>query len=191
MIIQFEILQAQGDRIIAALPSLGFVYDPESTISEEQQKWAFFVNMTLSHWDGLVFNYERSLAIANEPNDSAALQAERYEVVKDEILHDNEKDWLAGETIKIGMIRWYGPNRYIAIQDHVTQDGWEPPNVPALFIVKNPPDQGQQYPNWVQPTGGHDAYNTGDRVRHNDLNWESTIDANVWEPGVYGWITIT
>jgi hypothetical protein len=27
----------------------------------------------------------------------------------------------------------------------------------------------------------------GDRVTHNDQTWESTVDNNVWEPGVYGW----
>ena len=42
-------------------------------------------------------------------------------------------------------------------------------------------------PAWVQPTGGHDAYNLGDRVTHNGQIWVSTINANVWEPGVYGW----
>ena len=28
---------------------------------------------------------------------------------------------------------------------------------------------------------------TGDKVRHNEKVWVSTIDNNVWEPGVYGW----
>lgn len=44
-----------------------------------------------------------------------------------------------------------------------------------------------EYPTWIQPTGAHDAYNTGDRVTWNGILWESTIDANVWEPGVSGW----
>jgi hypothetical protein len=49
---------------------------------------------------------------------------------------------------------------------------------------------GAGYPAWVQPTGGHDAYHLGDRVSHDGKNWESTIDANVWEPGVHGWVEI-
>ena len=28
---------------------------------------------------------------------------------------------------------------------------------------------------------------TGDKVRHNDDIWQSTVDYNTWEPGVYGW----
>jgi hypothetical protein len=39
-------------------------------------------------------------------------------------------------------------------------------------------------PDWVQPTGAQDAYQLGDRVTHNGQVWASTINANVWEPGV-------
>lgn len=40
---------------------------------------------------------------------------------------------------------------------------------------------------WVQPTGAHDAYGLGDQVTHGGHLWQSNVDANVWEPGVYGW----
>ena len=42
---------------------------------------------------------------------------------------------------------------------------------------------------WVQPTGAHDAYNTGDKVRFKGDIYESLIDGNVWSPEVYpaGW----
>ena len=46
---------------------------------------------------------------------------------------------------------------------------------------------GEEYPKWVQPTGAHDAYALGAIVAHNGQLWISTVDANVWEPGVYGW----
>ena len=42
-------------------------------------------------------------------------------------------------------------------------------------------------PMWVQPTGAHDAYALGSVVTHNGSTWTSTVDANTWEPGVYGW----
>lgn len=45
----------------------------------------------------------------------------------------------------------------------------------------------EEYPEWVQPTGAHDAYSIGDKVTHNGKQWVSTVDNNVWEPGVYGW----
>ena len=43
---------------------------------------------------------------------------------------------------------------------------------------------------WKQPTGGHDAYARGDRVKYADGKiYESVIDGNVWSPDVYpaGW----
>lgn len=51
------------------------------------------------------------------------------------------------------------------------------------------PDTGDTYPEWVQPTGGHDAYNTGDRVTYNGRVYESTMDGNTWSPDAYpqGW----
>lgn len=50
---------------------------------------------------------------------------------------------------------------------------------------------GEDYPAWVQPTGTHDAYALGAIVAHDGQLWISTVDANVWEPGVYGWDTYT
>lgn len=51
------------------------------------------------------------------------------------------------------------------------------------------PEQPEIYPAFVQPTGGHDAYNIGDRVTYNGKVYESTINANVWAPDAYpkGW----
>lgn len=45
------------------------------------------------------------------------------------------------------------------------------------------------YPDFVQPTGAHDAYQTGDIVKYNGQLYESTIDNNVWSPDTYpqGW----
>ena len=39
---------------------------------------------------------------------------------------------------------------------------------------------------WKQPTGAHDAYAKGTKVRHNGKVWESLVDGNVWEPGAAG-----
>ena len=42
---------------------------------------------------------------------------------------------------------------------------------------------------WVQPTGAHDAYQTGDIVSFEGGVYRSTIDGNVWPPSAYlrGW----
>lgn len=53
----------------------------------------------------------------------------------------------------------------------------------------NPDPAPEQPPEFVQPTGGHDAYKKGDRVTYNGKVYESVIDANVWAPDAYpqGW----
>ena len=56
-----------------------------------------------------------------------------------------------------------------------------------------PPEEGgedEEYPEWVQPTGAHDAYAQGAKVSHNGKKWTSDIAANTYEPGVYGWTEI-
>ena len=72
---------------------------------------------------------------------------------------------------------------YKCRQSHKSQADWKPSITPALWKVVTL----DEWPEWVQPTGAHDAYNTGDKVSHNEKHWISTMDANVYEPGVYGW----
>ena len=80
---------------------------------------------------------------------------------------------------------------YRVIQAHTSQEGWEPDVTPALFAEIAAPGE---IPVWKQPAGAHDAYMTGDKVHYPDAEgpvYESTVDNNVWEPGVYGWNQIT
>ena len=71
------------------------------------------------------------------------------------------------------------------LQDHTSQDGWEPESAPSLWAKVLIPDE-TVVPEWEQPDSTN-PYMVGDRVIHNGVTWESTIDNNVWEPGVYGW----
>ena len=50
-------------------------------------------------------------------------------------------------------------------------------------------EPGGDIPEWVQPTGSHDAYKKGDLVRYNGKIYRSLIDGNVWAPDAYpqGW----
>ena len=78
---------------------------------------------------------------------------------------------------------------YEVIQSHTTQEGWEPPTVPALF--KRVALSDEILP-WVQPTGAHDAYAIGDRVSYQGYTWESTVNANIYAPGVVAgqWVVV-
>jgi hypothetical protein len=85
----------------------------------------------------------------------------------------------------------YGGKLYKCVQAHTAQDGWEPPNVPALWTEVAKPGE---IPVWRQPTGAQDAYNKGDKVHYPDKDgpiYVSTVDSNVWGPGVYGWEVVT
>jgi hypothetical protein len=98
-------------------------------------------------------------------------------------------EWSAGEAVKIGDFRRYGDELYSCLQAHTTQSDWTPDITPALWRHWPKVAAGEEYPPWVQPTGSHDAYNTGDRVVYHGQNYESLIDANVWSPDAYpaGW----
>lgn len=50
-------------------------------------------------------------------------------------------------------------------------------------------EEGTAPAEWVQPSGAHDAYQTGDRVTFQGAVWESVLDANVWSPTAHpaGW----
>lgn len=93
------------------------------------------------------------------------------------------ESWAAGVSYYADDLAAYDDETYRCITSHTSQEGWEPPNVPALWK----PDGGGGVPEWVQPTGAHDAYAKGDHVMHVGKEWESEIDANTYEPGVYGW----
>lgn len=75
-------------------------------------------------------------------------------------------------------------------QAHTSQSSWTPDAAPSLWSQIDIADDGIDV--WTQPTGAHNAYNTGDRVHYPDANgpiYVSTIDGNVWSPDAYpqGW----
>ena len=93
------------------------------------------------------------------------------------------EEWAVGVAYAVGDRRQYDGLLYRCVQAHTSQADWTPDVTPALWVRT----WTDPFPEWVQPTGAHDAYNKGDKVSHNEKHWESDIDANVYEPGVYGW----
>lgn len=69
---------------------------------------------------------------------------------------------------------------------HHSQADWPPDITPAIW--KRVDDPTEEWPEWRQPQGAHDAYEDGAKVSHNGKHWINTYgDGNIWEPGVYGW----
>lgn len=87
----------------------------------------------------------------------------------------------------------YDSDLYKVLQEHESQEAWNPIDAPSLFAKVLIPDPGV-IPEWEQP-GSTNGYSKGDKVTHNGKTWESQVDNNVWEPGVVGteslWIEVT
>ena len=71
---------------------------------------------------------------------------------------------------------------------------WSPDEYPAGWelYTETTEEDPQGYPVFVQPTGAHNAYNTGDIVHYptaDDPLYKSLIDGNTWSPDAYpqGW----
>ena len=94
--------------------------------------------------------------------------------------------WTPHWTGKVGTIVMDEGKLYRSIHDITnTAQNTKPSETPSMWTAISDPTQ--EYPEWVQPIGAHDAYVTGDKVSHEDKHWVSTVDGNVWMPGVYGW----
>lgn len=156
------------------------------SITESLQSIGYIVNNSIEDWTKLYNNPKRfgnnwqSQAIYQHSispdvnyfiNTASNILTEPYMI---------NNPYLIGETFT------YNGQLYEVIQSHTSQLGWTPDITLALYkkavVVGVIAD-------WIQPTGGHDAYNIGDKVKFNGSTYESLINANVWSPTVYaaGW----
>jgi len=98
--------------------------------------------------------------------------------------------WKPDTSYKINEYLTYGensvgdPQLYQVLQAHTSQSDWTPDSATSLYKAIG--IEGG-YPVWSQPVGAEDAYMTGDIVWYENQLWISTVDNNVWAPGVYGW----
>ena len=62
------------------------------------------------------------------------------------------------------------------------------PDEPTVEPEPEEPDISN-YPDFIQPTGAHDAYNIGDIVKYNGVLYRSLINGNTYSPDEYpaGW----
>lgn len=104
---------------------------------------------------------------------------------------DLYEEYAIGKNYPVGYMFKYGVNAdgetqlYSVLQEHTSAEEWKPNEIPSLYKAVGFTDTG--VPVWTQPLGATDAYMKDDVVEHRGNTWISTIDSNVWEPGVYGW----
>lgn len=129
-------------------------------------------------------------------NPQKARELRRKIVMASESLSDSDAyyvyelfpKWKPDTEYKVDERIRYENKLYKVVQAHTSQDNWTPDMNPALFTEVAKPGE---IPVWKQPTGAQDAYMTGDKVYYptaEDDIYISTVDNNVWAPGVYGWV---
>ena len=93
--------------------------------------------------------------------------------------------WVTGHAYVVDERLQYNGVLYRVVQAHISQADWTPDITPSLFVVVSL----DEWPEFVQPTGAHDAYNKGDKVTFNGKHYISLIDGNVYSPAAYpaGW----
>lgn len=96
--------------------------------------------------------------------------------------------WDSTVTYQTGDRVQYGELLYKCLQSHTAQADWTPDAAVSLWVRID--DPAEEWPEWRQPQGAHDAYALGAKVSHNGKHWTSDVAANVWEPGVYGWTEV-
>ena len=105
--------------------------------------------------------------------------------------------YVVGKAYKTKDVFSYGvnavgdPQLYQVLQDHTSAAEHTPDTAVSLYKPIGVTEDG--YPEWVQPLGATDAYNTGDIVSYNGTLYRSTMDGNVWSPEAYpqGWEVYT
>lgn len=90
---------------------------------------------------------------------------------------------MIGKEVTAGQRLWDDEKLWKVLQAHTVMENWRPADSPSLYVQVTI----EEWPAWVQPLGSTDAYPLGAKVTHNDKHWISDYDANIWEPGVYGW----
>ena len=105
--------------------------------------------------------------------------------------YETGKAYKAKQVFSYGTNSVGDPQLYQVLQDHTSAAEWTPDTATSLYKAIGVTSEG--YPEWAQPLGASDAYNTGDIVSYNGKLYKSTIDANVWAPDVYpaGWTEYT
>lgn len=101
------------------------------------------------------------------------------------------KQWnkQVGKELQVGEYVNHNDVLYKVLQQHTVQDNWAPDVSPSLFAKVLVDPTGDTVLDWEQPDSTN-PYMKGDKVKHNGVIYESEVDNNVWEPGVYGWVVV-
>lgn len=123
--------------------------------------------------------HARKLRKAIEKTSVNLTDSEAYDVAELFPMWKTDTAYQTGDRVQ------YEGKLYKCLQSHTSQADWIPSTAVSLWVEVA--DPSIEWPEWVQPTGAHDAYMKGDKVSHNEKHWICTMDYCTYEPGVYGW----
>ena len=125
----------------------------------------------------------------------------RYEL--NDMLHKIDTLWVKGdldddqrdELVELARENATPEQTYAPIQEQIDQAFAQisalDTRIKALEAGGSEPTdpEPEEWPEWVQPTGAHNAYSNGDKITYNGKHYISTMDGNVWSPDAYpaGW----
>lgn len=109
-----------------------------------------------------------------------------------ESLTDNEalkainlfQRWQEGKSYTYGTRVRYDKALYKCTHAHTSRQAWNPKQSPIMWEKVVASEQPEiVIEEWKEGT----TYSKGNRVRYENDTWESTINNNIWTPGIYGW----
>lgn len=89
--------------------------------------------------------------------------------------------WTPEWTGKAGTILFDEGALYKSIHDIGPGQNTKPSETPAMWT--RVADPTEEWPQWVQPIGAHDAYPIGAKCRDGGRKWLNSMEANVYRPG--------
>ncbi len=161
------------------------ITDEEGNI-EEQKDMKLVANRVIDGKSWFILA-EKTRADKEREEFAKVTEITTRQMVKEEKLSEEELLFLVnlypkyrvGKEYKEGDIFNYQGKLYEVLQNHTSQEDWKPDEAGSLYVSRMP--EGV-IPEWQQPTGAHDAYNTGDKVTYGGQVWTSLIDGNTAVP---------
>ena len=180
-------------------------YREETVIHEEGEElmWSFNYDKMVERWEARKRPYAKDVTVwlngkvwlsmtdnnTSKPRNNSTWQ--EVEFHEPEPIPDNAPEWVqpqgAHDAYAMGEVVMHAGKKWVS--NHPA-NVWQPGTGQYLNLWIAVEEEQGGYPVWVQPTGAHDAYAKDAIVWFPDEQgqlWISTIAANVWQPGVYGW----
>lgn len=143
----------------------------------------------------LVFDEEQFKDHVKQEQEAAALaeaEAKLAEVTRDALLAGVDDDtaltmaplypeWQTGQEYKTGQRLRFGDGGFVRVlQDHKSQNDWQPDKTPSLYVVIT--DPAVEWPEFKQPTGAHDVYMAGDKTTYKGEHYTCKADNTAHSP---------